>query len=262
MGSAPPSPAGEQKDGTWGGGKQGLICVQNTGLACQGSTSGGCTHLTPSAGHDPPTPICPHQELWIIFAVSVTDKTQVPPQQGGREAPSPWHCPRRLAGRPRPVGALGVVPHLWVPEAFALIPAASLLPAVPHGAGQGWCHLPRPYFPVGARGRPGSAVVPRAGEPPSWRRGQGVRAPARRVGKDGWRSLPSGPPYSSAVAMALPRCCQVGGGGGGGLCLSPLGSLQVGRCPRCGRPGCLTLLSDIGGENGLFRVKCPQRVEL
>lgn len=57
-------------------------------------------------------------------------------------------------------------------------------------------------------------------ELPRWQCGQCLHAPARRAGKGGWRSLPSGPPYSSAVAMALRRCCQEGGGGG--LRLSPL----------------------------------------
>lgn len=69
----------------------------------------------------------------------------------------------------------------------------------------------------------GTMCQRRAGEFPFWQRGQRLRALTRCVGKDGRRSLPSGPPYFLAVAMALQRCCQLGGGG---LCLSPLGFLE------------------------------------
>lgn len=59
----------------------------------------------------------------------------------------------------------------------------------------------------------GTMCQRQAGEFPFWQRGQCLRALTQRMGKDGRRSLPSGPPYFSAVAMALQRCCQLGGGG-------------------------------------------------
>jgi len=103
-----------------------------------------------------------------------------------------------------------------------------------------------------------------AGELPFWQRGQRLHALARRVGKDGRRSLPSGPPYFSAVAMALRRCCQAGDGG---LCLSPLGSLQVGRSPgyikpcsftqpHQGRMGSLQQNTATGGFAGFICAAC------
>lgn len=117
------------------------------------------------------------------------------------------------------------------------------------GAGRNLGLSPR----AGTRGwYPGLSPGAVTGVSPRWQRGQCLRAPAPSVGRDIRRSSPSGPPYSSAVAMALQRCCQAGGGG---LCVSPLGSLEGGRCPRWRKPR--SLLSITRGERGFSWQNTP-----
>lgn len=143
-GSAPPSAAGEQKDGTRGA-KQRCFYVQNTGSAWQGSASGGAPTSHPVQGMTPPPRHIPHQELWVIFTISMPEK-------------NPGTTTARRTGGTQPValptGALGVLPHLWVPEGLDSDSCSFFSPSC---APRGWCHLPRPYFPVGALGEAGLA---------------------------------------------------------------------------------------------------------
>lgn len=210
-GSAPPSAAGEQKDGTRRGQAGPYLCPKY-GLSLARVCLRGCTHLTPSAGHDPPTPTHPPPgAVGYFYHLHARKKPRHHHSKEDRRHPArgPAHgCPWRAAP---PLGAGG--PRLrFLQLLFSQLCPTGLVPPTqaifPHRG------------PRGGRARlrcrvPGSHL--------SWWRGQGVRAPARRVGKEGRRSLPSGPPHSSAVAMALPRGCQEGGGGGGGLCVSPPG---------------------------------------
>lgn len=153
------------------------------------------------------------------------------------------------------MGALGVLPHLWVPEGFS---SDSCGFSSPSCAPRGRCHLPRPYFPVGALGEAGLAcgAACRGATSPG---GVG-RACVLRHGAWGRRDrgvchlglpTPQLLPWHcrgaarKVAAVAVACVCH------------PLGSLQLGRCPLCGKPGCLAPLSEFTGENGLFRVKCP-----
>lgn len=221
------------------------------GSAWQGSTSGGAPTSHPVQGMTPPPRYIPHQELWVIFTISMPEK-------------NPGTTTARRTGGTQPValptGALGVLPHLWVPEGLDSDSCSFFSPSC---APRGWCHLPRPYFPIGAPEEAGlacGAACRGATSPGGVGRACVLRHGAwgRRDGGVCHLGLPTPQllPWHcrgaarKVAAVAVACVCH------------PLGSLQVGRCPLRGKPGCLAPLSEFTGENGLFRVKCPQWVEL